>query len=129
MHAEVEEGWKLLLRKDGSTRRYRDALLKDKCAYLVKDAIAEFGMQHGVCRNALSSHVQGFLYRRLYEDDGQDPHYTLEDVESEDDEEEEDDENDDEGSEDKEGSENDNDGDGDRGVPLYDRMSWNSLGR
>ena len=29
MHAEVEEGWKLLLRKDGSTRRYRDALLKD----------------------------------------------------------------------------------------------------
>jgi hypothetical protein len=87
MYAEVEEGWKFLLRKDGSTRRYRDALLKEKCAYSVKDAIAEFGMRHVVCRNALLSHVQGFLCRRLYEDDGQDPCYSLKDVESEDNEE------------------------------------------
>ena len=39
MHVEVEEGWKLLLRKDGNTRRYHDALLKDECAYLVEEAI------------------------------------------------------------------------------------------
>ena len=57
MHAEVEEGWKLLLRKGGNARRYRDALLKDECAYLVEGAIADFGMRHGVCRNALLSHV------------------------------------------------------------------------
>jgi hypothetical protein len=87
MHVEVEEGWKLLLKKGGDARRYRDALLKDECAYLVKGAIAEFGMQHGVCRDALSSHVQGFLYRRFYEGDGQDPYYSSEDLESEDDEE------------------------------------------
>ena len=96
-------------------------------------------MQHGVCRNALSSHVQGFLYRRLYEGDGQDPYYSSEDVESEDDKEGED-ENGDEGSEDEEESDNDRDGDSDsgedcrdsegsdedgvtvdRGVPLYSR--------
>ena len=29
MHVEVEEGWKLLLRKGGDPMRYRDALLKD----------------------------------------------------------------------------------------------------
>jgi hypothetical protein len=90
MHVEVEEGWKLLLKKGGDARRYRDALLKDKCAYLVEGAIAEFGLWHGVCRNALSSYVQGFLYRRLYEGDGKDPYYTSEDVESDDGEERED---------------------------------------
>ena len=30
MHVEVEEGWKLLLRKGGDPRRYRDALLKEE---------------------------------------------------------------------------------------------------
>ena len=81
MHVEVEEGWKLLLKKGGDAKRYRDSLLKDECGYLVEDAIAGFGLQHGVCRNALSSYVQGFLYRRLYEDDGHDPYYSSEDVE------------------------------------------------
>ena len=38
-------------------------------------------------------------------------------------------ETDDEGFEDEEESENNKDGDGDRGVPLYGCMSWNSLGR
>jgi hypothetical protein len=80
IHAEVEEGWKLLLRKDGNPRRYRDAILKRQCGYLVEDAIAEFGLRHGVCKNALLSYVQGFLYRRLYEDDGRDPYYSLEGV-------------------------------------------------
>ena len=89
-------------------------ILKDKCAYLVESAIAEFGMRHGVCRNALLSHVQGFLYRRLYEGDGQDPYYSSEDVESEDNEEGED-ENDEEGSEDKEELDDDWDGDSDSG--------------
>ena len=63
-----------------NARRYRDALLKYKCGYLVEDAIAEFGLRHGVCKNALLSYVQGFLYRRLYEDDGRDPYYSLEGV-------------------------------------------------
>ena len=89
------------MKKGGNARRYRDALLKDKCAYLVKNAIAGFGVQQGVSRDALTSHVQGFMRRRLYVGDGQDPYYSLEDVESDDDEEG-DDENDDEGSEDKE---------------------------
>ena len=66
---------------------------------MVKGAIAEFGMRHGVCRNALSSYVQDFLYQRLYEDDGHDPYYSSEDVELDDNKEGED-ENDDEGSED-----------------------------
>ena len=47
MHVEVEEGWKLLLRRGGDTQRYCDALLKDKCTYLVEDAIAEFGLRTG----------------------------------------------------------------------------------
>jgi hypothetical protein len=149
MHVGVEEGWKLLLRKGGDTRRYRDALLKDKCAFFVKVAIAEFGMQHGVCRNALLSHVQVFLSRRLYEGDGQDPYYSLEDVELEDGEDGKD-ENDDKGSECKEESDNDKDGDDDssdedgegkgsdeegvtvnkggRGVPLYSRKPRILLG-
>ena len=67
-------------------------------------------MQYGVCRNALSSHVQGFLCRRIYEGDGRDPYYSSEDVESEDYEKKED-ENDDKGSEDGEESGNDKDGD------------------
>ena len=111
------------MRKGGEPKRYRDALLKDKCAYLVKNTIAGFGLQHGVCRDALSSHVQGFLCRRLYEGDGQEPYYSSEDVES-DDNEEGDNETDDEGSEDEEEPENYKDGDGDRGVPLYGRMSF-----
>ena len=41
--------------------RYQVDLLKDECAYLVEDAIAEFSMRRGVCRNALSSHVHFFL--------------------------------------------------------------------
>jgi hypothetical protein len=85
IHVDVEEGWKLLLKKVGDAKRYRDALLKDECGYLVEDAIAEFGLQHGVCRNALSSYVQGFLYCRLHLGDGQDPYYSSEDVDSDDD--------------------------------------------
>ena len=149
MHVEVEEGWKLLLKKGGDARRYRDAHLKGECAYLVKGAIAEFGMQHGVCRNALSSYVQRFLYRRLYEDGWRDPYYSSEDVESEDNKEG-DDENEDKGSEDKEDLDNDKDGDSDsgeeggegegsdvkgvtvekggRGVPLYGHKSRVFLG-
>ena len=74
------------------------------------------------------SHLQCSLRRRLYEGDGQDPYYSLEDVESDDDEEG-DNITDDEGSKDDEESENDKDGDCDRGVPLYGCMSFNSLGR
>ena len=45
--------------------------------------------------------MQGFLYGRLYEGDGQDPYYSSEDVESEDNKEGKD-ENGDKGSEDEE---------------------------
>jgi hypothetical protein len=115
IHAEVEEGWKLLLRKGGDPTRYQDALLKDECAYLIEDTIAEFGMRHRVCRSALLSHVQFFLYRRLYEGDGQDPYYSLaEDVASEDDKEGED-EDGDKGLEDEEELETNKDGDSDIG--------------
>ena len=51
--------------------------MKDECAYLVGDAITEFSMRQRVSRNALLSHVQGFLYRRLNERDGRDPYYSL----------------------------------------------------
>jgi len=137
----IEEGWRLL---------------KDKCAHMVENAIARFGLQHGVCRDALSSHVQVFLYNRLYEGDGQFPYCSsAEDVASDDDEEGKD-ENDDEVLEDKEESEdeeesdNDMDGDSDsgeeggegegsdedgvtvdrggKGVPLYRRKSRILLG-
>jgi len=95
--------------------RYQDALLKDECAYLVEDAIAEFSMRHGVCRNALSSHVQGFLCGRLNEHDGQDPYYSsAEDVSSEDNLDRED-EDDDKGLEDKGKSDNNTGGDSESG--------------
>ena len=106
-------------------------------------------MQRGVCRNALSSHVQVFLCRRLYEGDGRDTYYSSEDVESEDNKEGED-ENDDKGSEDEEESDNNKDGNnessdedeegkgsdedgvavnkGGRWVPLYGRKSRILLG-
>ena len=46
MHTEVEEGWRLLLRKDGSTRRYREALLKDKCANCWRKGLSTRSIQH-----------------------------------------------------------------------------------
>ena len=65
LHVEVEEGWRLLLWKGGDPMRYKDALLKYEFAYLVEDAIAEFSMRCGVCRNALLSHVQFFFVREI----------------------------------------------------------------
>ncbi len=39
----VEEGWELLVKKNGSPKSYRDAVLKVQCGYWVEDRIAEFG--------------------------------------------------------------------------------------
>ena len=49
IHVEVEEGWKLMLRKGGNPWQYFDSLLKRQFGYLVEDAIAKFGRQNGVC--------------------------------------------------------------------------------
>ena len=61
IHAEVEEGWKLLLKKGSNPRQYRDTLLKRDCGYLVKDTIANFGRQNGICVPALTYYVADFL--------------------------------------------------------------------
>ena len=71
----VKEGWKLLVKKSGDPKRYRDALLKVKCGYLVEDLIADFGRRHGVCSDALTNYVGGFLHKRLFSGDGSDTYY------------------------------------------------------
>jgi hypothetical protein len=85
LHAEVLEGWTLLVRKGGNTKRYHGFLWKLECAYLVEDDIAEFGRQHEVCGQALTDYVIGYLYKRLNSGDGGDPYYPseLEDNEEE----------------------------------------------
>ena len=55
--------WKLLIKKDGDTRRYRDAFLKDECVFAVEEAIYDFGREHGICRQALTHYVIGCLQR------------------------------------------------------------------
>ena len=84
IHVEVEAGWELLLRKDGDTKRYRDAPLKNVQTYLVQEMIFDFSRQNGVCEQALAGHVSGFLHKRLYRDDGLDPYYFKEDEQLED---------------------------------------------
>ena len=71
----------MLVKKGGDTRRYRDALLKDKCVFAVEDAIADFGMEHGVCCQALMVYVIGALRARFDERDeaGGFPYYPSED--------------------------------------------------
>ena len=48
INAEVLENWELLVKKSGDTRRYRDVFLKDECVYVVEEAIADFGVRHGI---------------------------------------------------------------------------------
>ena len=75
---EVEEGWELLVKKSGNPKRYRDALLKVKCGYLVEDLIADFGRRCGVCGDALTGYVGSFLHKRLFSGDGLDAYYPSE---------------------------------------------------
>ena len=48
INTEVLENWELLVKKDGNTRRYCDAFLKDERVFVVVDAIADLGLQHGI---------------------------------------------------------------------------------
>ena len=69
--AYVLKNWELLVKKGGDTRRFCDALLKDKCGVVVEDAIADFGREHGICPQALTDYVIGALYERINgSDDG-----------------------------------------------------------
>ena len=83
INKEVLGNWKLLVKKDGDTRRYRDAFLKDDCAFAVKDTITDFGMEHGICLQALVDYVIGALRESfdLRAEDGGWPYYPLEDNE------------------------------------------------
>ena len=128
----VEEGWELLVKKGGNPKRYHDAVLKVECGYLVEDLIVNFGRRHGVCCDALTDYVGGFLHCRLFGGDGLDTYYPSEEEQSdadegEEDEDDEDDEEDDSSEDDgmteeaasvddEEGVMVDKDG---RGVPLY----------
>ena len=135
IHVEVEEGWKLLLSKNSDPKRYRNALLKGQCGYLVKDAIAEFGRENGVCDCALTVYVAGFLGGIVNDGDPADPHYSFleerleEEEELEDKEDLDDDEDGDNESSDEDGEVKRSDEDGmtveedGRGVPLYGRKS------
>ena len=70
------EDWELLVKKGGNTRRYRDAFLKDECVFVVVDAIADFGMEHGICHQALMDYVIGAIHERINgSSDGGDPYY------------------------------------------------------
>ena len=101
---DVEEGWELLVKKSGDPKRYRDALFKVECGYLVEDLIADFGRRHGVRGDALTGYVGGFLHKRLFSGDGLDTYYpseeeqldTNEDGEDENDEDDEEDDSSDE---------------------------------
>ena len=70
INVNVEEGWELLVSKSGNPRRYRDALLKVECGYMVEGLIADFGRRHGVCGDALTDYVVSFLHKRLFGVDG-----------------------------------------------------------
>ena len=78
---EVLENWEVLVKKGGDTWWYRDALLKDECVFVVEEAIADFGMEHGICRQALTDHVIGALHVTFDErgEDGGFPFYPSED--------------------------------------------------
>jgi hypothetical protein len=78
INVDVEEGWELLVKKSGNPRRYRDALLKVECGYMVERLIADFGRRHGVCGDALTNYVGSFLHKRLFGGDGGKTYYPLE---------------------------------------------------
>ena len=65
INADVLKHWELLVKKGGDTRRYCDALLKDKCVFVMEDAIADFGVQHGISSQALTDYVIGALHERI----------------------------------------------------------------
>jgi hypothetical protein len=137
----VKAGWELLVKNVGDPKRYHDAVLNIECGNLVEDLIANFGRRHGVCRDALTNYVGGFLHERLFGGDGLDTYHPSEEEqsslnESEEDEVDEDDDDNDRGSEgglsdevagmdNKDGVTVDKDG---KGVPLYGHKSWILLG-
>ena len=77
------ENWELLVKKGGNTRQYCDAFLKDECVFVVVDAIADFGVQHGIDGQALTDYAIRALHERINRsDDAGDLYYLLEDDET-----------------------------------------------
>ena len=69
----------MLVKKGGDTRRYSDALKKDKCVFVVERTIAEFRVQHGIGGQALTDYVIRALREKINEeDDCGDPYHPLE---------------------------------------------------
>ena len=54
--------------------------LKDECVFVVVDAIADYGVHHGIDGQALTDYVIGALNERINRSgDGGDPYYPRED--------------------------------------------------
>ena len=76
INVEVLEGWEILVKKGGDTKRYHDALMKDECVLVVEHAIADFRVQHGIDGRALTVYVIGALHEGFDEKDNDgDPCY------------------------------------------------------
>ena len=84
INVDVVVGWELLVKKSGNPRRYRDALLKVECGYMVEGLIADFGRRHGFCGDALTDYdyVGSFLHEQLFGGDGGNTYYPLEEEQS-----------------------------------------------
>ena len=80
VNTKMLKNWELLVKKGGDTRRYRDAFLEDECVFVVVYAIADFGMEHGICRQALTDYKIGALHERINRSGYcRDPYYPSED--------------------------------------------------
>ena len=80
VNTKMLKNWELLVKKGGDTTRYSNVLMKDECVLVVERAITDFGVQHGINRDALTDYVIGALHEKFNEgDDGRDPYYPLED--------------------------------------------------
>jgi hypothetical protein len=71
--AEEEEGtteiaeevlgcWELLVKKGGDADWYHVTFIKEECSRAVRDTITDFGIEHGICLQALKSYVIGSLH-------------------------------------------------------------------
>ena len=88
IHDEVLECWELLVKKGGDTDRYRVTFIKEECSEAVRDTITDFGIEHGICLQALTGYVIGSLQRGFIARNelGFWPYYPSEDDKAEEDE-------------------------------------------